>query len=429
MATLLSPRRNPDLALRATVAEPERVRARATPDEPPRVGWLVTAVGGGLAVALTGWIVVCGLVVTAWLTSTPGSMSGAMGVGTQFWLLANGASARLGASTLTLVPLGVTWLVALLLSRCAAYAGRQATKSAAPSWRLWAAVAGVSLLSYAVPVLLTRLVLGVPPLSWSALVGAAAVLGLGAGLGSCRGLGYSPTATWPGWCRAVLRAVLASQLALVVTGAAVLVTGLLVHVHRVGQLTTSLHPGWVGVFALWLAQAAWLPNAVVWAASYGLGAGFSLGAGTSVAPVATQLGLLPSVPLFGALPHPHTGDQTGLWWLASGVLAGCVAAWLVFRGRPILRADLACLLGGLSGVLGALVFTGAGWTSSGDLGTARLAGLGPRLLPLLVLSVSTLGLSAMLSGFVLGLSRWLVRARARRASAAAAASPGPGTTG
>lgn len=416
MAALLSPRRSdPDIALRATVAQTERVRARDTTAELPPAGWLLAAVGGGLAVSLAGWVVVCGLVVVGWLASTPGSFSGAMGVGTQLWLLANGASARLGSSSVSLVPFGVTWLAAVLLSRSAAFAGRQAAKTAATTWRLWASVSGVTVLAYAAPVLLTKLVLGAPALRSSALIGAAAVLALAAALGGCRGLRYSPMATWPAWCRAVPRAVLGAQLALVVAGAAAVGTGLLVHVHRVSELTTSLHPGWVGAIALWLAQVAWLPNAVVWAASYALGAGFSLGAGTTVAPVATQLGLLPSVPLLGALPHARTGDQAALWWMASGVLAGCVAAWLVTRARPRVRADLACLLGGLSGVLAGLVFTTVGWVSSGDLGTARLAGLGPPLVPLLVLSVSTLGLSGMLFGLVLGLARALARRRGGRA--------------
>ena len=109
------------------------------------------------------------------------------------------------------------------------------------------------------------------------------------------------------------------------------------------------------------------------------------------------------------------GDQW--WWLAGGVLAGAVAALVVVLGRRAARFDETALVGGLAGVLSGAVFTGLAWLSSGDLGVARLADLGPRLLPLLVLAVTTLGLAGMASGLILGLVRLvrgLVRARRRR---------------
>jgi hypothetical protein len=59
--------------------------------------------------------------------------------------------------------------------------------------------------------------------------------------------------------------------------------------------------------------------------------------------------------------------------------------------------------------VGALVFTGLAWTTSGDLGTERLTGLGPRLVPLLVMSTTTLGLSGMVTGAVVGVVRHLRR--------------------
>jgi hypothetical protein len=67
--------------------------------------------------------------------------------------------------------------------------------------------------------------------------------------------------------------------------------------------------------------------------------------------------------------------------------------------------DETCLVGGLSGVTAGLVFVVLAWATSGDLGAARLAGLGPRLLPLLVMAATTLGLAGMLVGLVVGLLR------------------------
>jgi hypothetical protein len=88
-----------------------------------------------------------------------------------------------------------------------------------------------------------------------------------------------------------------------------------------------------------------------------------------------------------------------------------VAAWLVVRGRPQARFDETSLVGGAAGLLGGLAFVGLGWATGGDLGTLRLSGLGPLLLPLLVMAVTTLGLSGMVTGLLLGL--WQ-RARRRQ---------------
>ena len=111
-----------------------------------------------------------------------------------------------------------------------------------------------------------------------------------------------------------------------------------------------------------------------------------------VAPAATELGILPGLPMLGALPAavPACGE---LWWLAAGALAGAVAAWIVVRSRPAARFDETSLVGGLAGVLAGARLRGLAWAASGDLGTVRLAGLGPRLLPLLVMAVTTMGLS------------------------------------
>ena len=139
-----------------------------------------------------------------------------------------------------------------------------------------------------------------------------------------------------------------------------LVTGLVLQLDTVTALHAALDPGIAGGIALLLAQLAVVPNALAWAASYALGSGFVVGAGSVVAPAGTQLGMLPGLPLLGALPAAGPGDPALLWWLASGVLAGSVAAGIVVRSRPGLRLDLGCLIGGLAGVLAAGCLRGSG---------------------------------------------------------------------
>lgn len=160
-----------------------------------------------------------------------------------------------------------------------------------------------------------------------------------------------------------------------------------------------------GGLALLLGQLAFAPNLFVWAASYALGAGFTLGAGSVLAPVSSQIGILPGIPVLAAVPTAGPGSALLLWWLTAGVLAGVVAAWLVVRARPAARLDETSLVGALGGLLGGLVFVGLAWATSGDLGTVRLADLGPRLRPLLVMAVTTMSLAGMITGLLLGLLR------------------------
>jgi hypothetical protein len=407
MASLLSPRRTErDIVLRATIpAEPDTVVPGPVT---PRLGWGVVAVAAGLLCALTSWLLVAGLTVVGWLAAEPGTLVGALVVGTRLWLTGHGVGIALGGIEVTLVPWGIPALTAFLLSRCAGVATRAARPGQHPRASL---VAAVLLAAYLAPVLVAAVLLGRPGLAPGHVLAVLAVL-LGAALhGAGRALALDWTRSWPAWSQAVPRAVLASQLVLLVAGSAVLVTGLAVHLDRVTSLQDALAPGVAGGIALLVAQLALAPNAVVWATAYALGGGFTLGNGSVVAPAGTDLGLLPGLPLLGALPAPGPGPASALFWLGAGVLAGSVAAWLVVRGRPQARFDETSLVGGAAGLLGGLAFVGLGWATGGDLGTLRLSGLGPLLLPLLVMAVTTLGLSGMVTGLLLGL--WQ-RTRRRR---------------
>jgi len=192
---------------------------------------------------------------------------------------------------------------------------------------------------------------------------------------------------------------------LVAAGAAVVVSALALHRDRVAALTAALEPGVLGGVALLLGQLAFAPNLCVWAGSYALGAGFGLGTGSVVAPAGSQLGLLPGIPILGALPAAGPGSAQLLWWLAAGVLAGAAGASLAVLGRPPVRFDESSLIGGLAGLLGGATFAGLAWAASGDLGTLRLVELGPRLLPLLIMAATTVGLAGLITGLLLGLVR------------------------
>jgi hypothetical protein len=381
-------------------------RAAVARASAPPISWPVMALVGAVATAATSWILCAAVAVLGWLGTEPGSLGGALQSGTLFWLLSNGVGVRIGAIPVTLVPWGATAVIAFMISRFAAASARQvhADHRASPGL-----ISIVTVAAYQLPVLVGAVLWGEPwqaPARWASVI---AVLVMAAWWGGSRSFGAT-RAEAPGWTLTILRAVLAAQLAMLVAGAAVLVTGLWMHLKQVEALHEALQPGVSGGIALLFLQLAFVPNAMMWSASYALGSGFSLGAGSVVAPAATQLGMVPGIPLLGALPSPGPGDLAQLWWLAAGAVAGAVACWVLLAARPAARFDEAGLAGGACGLLAGAVFAGFAWMASGDLGTLRLADLGPRLLPLLVMAGTTMGLSGLITGLALG---WAGRPRGK----------------
>lgn len=403
MASLLSARRTgSDITLQATEARPSHDVPPTDQQPPMPLGWILLAIAGGLVAAVAGWILSAGLTVVGWLGADSGTLGEALAVGTRIWLLGNGVSARIGDIPVTLVPWGATALSAFMLAKFAAGAARKLRddQAAGPG-----VISVATTAAYLVPVLILAVFMGEPwqaPAHWAAVV---AVLTGSAYEGGSHALGGGLTDSLPAWLRHVPRAVVGAQLAMLAAGAAVLLTGLVVHLDRVDTLIDGLGPGVAGGIALLMIQFAFAPNVIVWSGSYALGSGFSLGTGSVVALTGTDLGILPGIPMLGAVPANGPGGPAQLCWLGAGVIAGAVAAWIVVRSRPAARFDETSLVGGLAGVLSGAVFAGLAWAASGDLGTLRLADLGPRLVPLLVMGVTTMGLAGMITGLLLGIGR------------------------
>lgn len=401
MPSLLSARRAAaGVSLRSTQAgKRSSLTTRAQSASPP-ISWPLMAVVGGAVTALASWILCAGVTVLGWLAAEPGSLGDALRVGTLLWLLSNGVGVRLGDVPVTLVPWGATAVIAFMISRFAALSARnvRAHQTSGPGL-----ISVVTVVAYLLCVLVGAMRWGEPwqaPARWAVVI---AVLLVAAWWGSSRSLGVRRV-EMSGRARAIIRAVLAAQLAMLVAGAAVLVPALWTHLKQVETLHQALHPGVAGGIALLLLQLAFVPNALIWSAAYALGSGFSFGAESVIAPAATQLGMVPGIPLLGALPSPGPGDLTQLWWLAAGAVAGAIACWMVLGSRPVPRFDLASLAGGVCGLLAGAVFAGVAWAASGDLGILRLADLGPRLFPLLVMAGTTMGLSGLITGLALGLA-------------------------
>lgn len=390
-----------------------------SPKRLPLPWWLVAG-AGPVAVLAVGWVLVAAFCAVGWLTSPEADLGAALRLATSVLLLAHGGTVLVGGQAVSLAPLGLTALlvfvaipVSSLAARLAASHGQDPDDTGellvdgeAVALRVACLFAGV----YFVVVLLTGALLGnvTPGLVIGTIV-VAAVSGL---WGASRGVGYDPTAVWPSWLQAVPRAMGAALLVVFAGAAAALALALWSGQERVTDIVVALGGGAVGAVLQVVLHLLYLPNLVLACASWVLGAGITFGDGTLVTVATTDVGILPSIPVLGAVP---TGDMSPvqLWWLVVGVLAGLVAGVVIALARPRARFDETALVGGLSGVLAGLLVAAACALGSGGLGTGRLAEVGARFPELLIFAPTILGLSGLTGGLAVGLLRreWPERRR------------------
>ena len=90
----------------------------------------------------------------------------------------------------------------------------------------------------------------------------------------------------------------------VMQGVAAVLFGILITFNwlNVIQLFEQLQGGVIGGFSATIMQLAFLPNLTYFVSTWLLGPGFAIGTGSSVSPLGTALGPLPTVPVFGVIP-------------------------------------------------------------------------------------------------------------------------------
>jgi Family of unknown function (DUF6350) len=162
----------------------------------------------------------------------------------------------------------------------------------------------------------------------------------------------------------------------------------------IGSLLTALDAGIVGSVLVLVISAAYVPNLVIWATAYAIGPGFSVGAGTSVSPLAVELGPLPALPLFGALPPPgQPPPAASLLALLVPLTAGVVVARVLVRRLPARGWTILPWAGAAAGISG-LGLGVLAVLSGGPLGGGRLAALGPSPLPVALAAALELSIVA-----------------------------------
>ncbi|MGI9157278.1 MAG: cell division protein PerM [Marmoricola sp.] len=356
------------------------------------------AAGGGLlvamAIAVTGWFVADG--------GAHGDTRDALRVGADAWLVGHGSHLTFGGVDYTVVPLGLSVLLAWVAYRAGHWAG---SSSALGEDRELLGGAGLMTCSYVVVAVVTSVVAGTTEVNGSlvlALLGCVVLAGGFGGVGIVTG-----AARWsvvrqqlPGWVWPVVRASLTTLLGFLVCAGALVTASLLLHIGSAASLISrlGLHTG--DSLMLVVLSALVAPNAVLLGGSYLLGPGFAVGTGTVVSPSVVALGPLPAFPLLAALPSSGATAWYGTALMALPVLAAAVSVALVQRRHPVLAWDLAALRGLGAGVLAGLAAGLLIGLGGGALGTGRMADIGASVPPVLLAGMLSMGIGGLLGALV-----------------------------
>ncbi|WP_367135005.1 DUF6350 family protein [Saccharothrix sp. HUAS TT1] len=359
-----------------------------------RVRVLTMTAAGSVVV---GYAAVAALLALISSTAAHASFSttGVLTAAAPGWLAAHHVPLRFDGGQLGLLPLLPTALVMLLVYRAAASAADRLglfeplqARSVVFSIAGAHAVVG-GLISFLMgdggPVRATPAV---------AFFGCAAVSGVAAVAGVAQRCGLvevvfervDPVA------RRGLRAGASALFALAAAGALVLALGLVFSWSTTAGLFDQ-SGGTVGTgLGIWLLCLAYLPNAVVGALSYVVGAGFSIGA-VVVGPLGFTGGPVPAVPLLAALPEEQVGYLPVV--LALPAVVGVLVGWSLrdAAGTPRSRVR-AVLVAAVTAGVGTLVLAAV---AGGALGGGVF---NPVTIPAGLLAVLTFGWVAVPGGVV-----------------------------
>lgn len=146
------------------------------------------------------------------------------------------------------------------------------------------------------------------------------------------------------------------------------------------RLYQALSLSLLGGLVLTLGQLALLPNLIVYGAAWISGAGFAIGAGSYVSPLASQLGPLPALPLFAALPTG--GFDRGIIFALIPIISSLVVTLAARKSLDRMRWEFATafsaasVLSALSALVAAAIAFVLASLASGSLGPGRFVEVG-----------------------------------------------------
>lgn len=392
-----------------------------------------SALRAGALAALGTWTVVVLPALVGWVAapeSTVGWFS-AVSVASAIWFVGHGQSVGAGGVAISMTPLLLLAVFVYIVFRWARrLAETERLRVGGEDWSRvakWGVVPGF-LVGYGVAAAVFALfTLGGP-----ATPGAAAVLG--SLLVPVAALGFvmlrpdddsAPAfvRTWfrrgPTWLPSVWRIGWRGARLLFGVGLALVLVRVVVSWPEVADIQGQYAANLGALAVIVLAQVTLLGNAATWALSFLAGPGFQIALGSTVSPAAAQPGLLPLLPLFGALPgaadFPTATYAVLLVPVAVGAwLGGRVEAALEFFGN--MRSRFLATV--TAAVLAVLVVVGLTALGRGAVGVDRLAAVGPHLW-----TFAAALLAEVVGGALLWLGVLLLRERLASRSGREGASP------
>ena len=401
----------------------------ATPAQPPSA--IPASLRAGALAALGTWVVVVLPALVGWVAAPESSVGwfSAVSVGSGIWFLGHGQSIGAGGVAVSLTPLllfAVNVYIAYRWARRLA-----ATQRATVGVAAWSDTALKELVpGFLGGYLLMAGVFALLTLGGVAAPGVAAVPGVllvpAVALGFVllrpddeespafvrtlfrRGPTWLPTVWRVGWQGAGL---------LLAIGVAVAVVRLVITFPAIVSIQSDYGVNVGGAVIVGIAQLALLGNAATWALGFVAGPGFSLAVGSTVSPAAAAPGLLPLVPVLGAVPeaaeYPPILYAVLLLPVAAGLFVGRgVDRELEFFGN--LRARVAATV--VAALIAVVVVVAVTALGNGAVGVDRLRAIGVPLLPLFL---------ALAAEVVVGALLWLAVALGRERFAAKRERPEP----
>jgi len=370
----------------------------AVPAPPAAAGTrspLVAGLAAGAWAAVLGAAVVTVPVVAVWASSRSDPSGPGAPVRLGLWLFLLGTHARLDtpAGPLTVAPLGLLALTALVLYRSGRWAGR--TVPATPvDAVLTAATLALTFVTAACALAVAVRSGGYGPTPASVLAAGLCLALIAGGAGVAVGAALSPPRPRPQVAAAGVGAV-GGLATLVAAGGVLTAVSLTAHATTLTAASGALAGGALGGLSLVLAQLVVLPNVVVWAAALSTGVPAHLGAlaGPGGLPVLTGLD--------GGSLHGAAAVVAAL----APITAGVVVAALVRRrlaaadgGEPTTRT--AMLAAGAAGVAAGTLLGVLAALAAGGVGHDHLAHLGAAPALVTLAAASEVGLAAALAAAV-----------------------------
>lgn len=396
MSTSLRPGRRASPAR----SKPRTPTQRTLPTTPRQI--LTAAVVHGL-LALVGAVAIAMIgMLLFWILASggSGSASDALRSGVLVVLAAGQGGVRIDGADVTLVPLGLTILVAMPCWRAGLALGAVVPSglSLVRRLRLLGAAAGAFALAAGLLALTVR-VGSVQARPWTTVVGAFVLFAVCAAIpfGRSTARRRHPL-EGPLISLIIVRAALGALAVLI--GAAAVVGGgaLALSAGTARTLSEQVGGGGLGGLPLAVLGALCVPNAVVAALGYVAGPGFAIGTGSMVTATGASAGAVPAFPLLAALPSEHGAHPLVVAVMIAAPLGAGVAIVALLRRELPYPRPLALVFGAAgSALLCGVAVSVLAALSGGGLGSGRLSDIGAPVLLTGAVVAGEVGVASMLS--------------------------------